>query len=165
MQIHEARAEDLSAMEALYIRSVAANEQGFIQDLSYHGDIKQLAQDVQAGGGLFAVGEVDGKVVAMGCLRKCSCKEDCAELCKLHVDATLQGKGYGQKLSEYFLNKAPDLGFTEVELHVTTSQTPAIGLYEKLGFNPEHTEMWSDPKVGAFETLHMRKHLTHTQVV
>lgn len=162
MEVRIVHQDDLAAVEALYARSVRANTQGFIQDLSYHGDIKQFAQQVTADGGLFAVGEHDGEIIAMGALRVCPCKPGCAELCKLHVEACKQGCGCGRKMCEFFIEQAPKLGLTELELHVTTSQQPAVRLYKKLGFAEEKTEVWQGTignTVHSYETLYMRKKL------
>ncbi|MGE3683922.1 MAG: GNAT family N-acetyltransferase [Bdellovibrionales bacterium] len=48
-----------------------------------------------------------------------------------------RGKGIGSKLLEAVLNHAKAFGLEKVELHVYTTNTPAIALYEKFGFERE----------------------------
>ncbi len=158
--IEEVTEADLAAMEVLYTQSVRANPAGFIQNLSYHGDIKTFARRVQNDGGRFAVGKVGDAVIAMGALRIYPDRPKRAELCKLHVAAAHQGKGYGRMMSRYFLEQAEFIGLEEIVLHVTTSQKAAIGLYDKLGFLAEEIEQWEGHiagRVEIYETQHMRR--------
>lgn len=48
-----------------------------------------------------------------------------------------RGKGIGGKLLKAVLNHAKSFGLEKVELHVYTSNEPAIALYKKFGFEQE----------------------------
>lgn len=50
---------------------------------------------------------------------------------RMAVLKQFQGKGYGKILIEHALSFAKEQGFNEIILH---SQLPAIGFYQKLGF-------------------------------
>lgn len=161
--IRDAASEYLNSIEDLYIASIRHNRDGFVQNLNFHGDIKQTARVIQHANGLFAVGLVDDVVVAMGGLRRSHSQPDLAELCKLHVRADYQGRGYGRQMSDYFIARAKDMHIKKIELHVTTSQTAAIGLYRSLGFYDDHIESWKTHFEGEdlrYETLFMGKNLT-----
>lgn len=153
---------DMDAVAALYAESVRANPRGFIQDLDYHGDIRELARRLPKDGGCFCVATLDGEVAGMGAVRPSPGKPGHAELCKLHLRADLQGHGHGKALARHLMAEMKALGFTGAELHVTTSQQAAIGLYGKLGFGADRKDMWRGEVKGeavAFETLFMSKAL------
>lgn len=162
MQIVEATDEHLAELEELYIQSIRKNTHGFVQNLNFHGDIKYVAQTIQKNGGSFAVGLIDNRIVAMGGLKRCPCSRACSELCKLHVRAEEQGKGYGKKMCAYFFEQAREKGMEKIELHVTTSQCPAIKLYQTLGFVEDKTAVWEttfENEYLQYETLFMHKDL------
>ncbi len=53
----------------------------------------------------------------------------------VHVAAEHQGYGYGRKMAEVALKRAKTLpGLTTIQLTATTNNTPAISLYESMGF-------------------------------
>lgn len=160
MQIIEITDEYLIRMEELYIRSVKANPRGFVQNLKFHGDIKLFAKHIQQQNGSFAVGLHNGQVIAMGALRRYDRDVSIAEMCKLHVDCDHQGKGYGRKMCAYFFERARDMRLSRIDLHVTTSQCPAIKLYQTLGFTEDHVHLWTsefENESLSFETLYMFK--------
>lgn len=161
-------AMDMADMERLYKASVAANPDGFIQDLDYHGSIIQFAERVLAAGGAFAVAKVEGEIVGMVALNPSPANATQATLCKLHVYKAQQGLGVGRKLAEYILEQAYILGFVDVVLDVVTSQKAAIGLYTKLGFEEERVEMWHGAFKGqplAFEVMYMVKSLEPVEML
>lgn len=57
-----------------------------------------------------------------------------AHLDSVKVDEDFRGQGYGRKLMEFVLGKAREAGATTVDLCVYASNTPAVRLYESLGF-------------------------------
>lgn len=48
-----------------------------------------------------------------------------------------RGKGIGSKLLEKVIEKAQEFGLEKIELHVYTTNEPAIALYKKFGFEEE----------------------------
>jgi ribosomal protein S18 acetylase RimI-like enzyme len=151
---------DHAPVSHLYALSLAANPQGFIQKLSYHGDIVANAQGWIAQGGDLRVAKLADAVIGMGGLRPITPTR--AELCKLHLHPHYHGQGLGKKLSIDLLDRAGELGFTLIELHVTETQQAAIGLYKKLGFVETKRDIWRTTVDGqdlAYPTLYMEKTL------
>lgn len=58
-----------------------------------------------------------------------------ASLLNIAVAPECQGKGYGKQLLQAFLDCMREAGGEEAWLEVRESNTPAIRLYESLGFN------------------------------
>lgn len=75
--------------------------------------------------------EEGGQVCGYGCLIVVF--ED-AEIANIAVDIPYRGKGIGEKLLSAMHEKAKTLGARQSLLEVRVSNAPAIGLYEKLGY-------------------------------
>ena len=153
---------DMEAMERLYKASVAANPEGFIQDLDYHGSIIAFAGRVTDVGGCFAVAHCKEGIVGMVALNPDAAMPEQAMMCKLHVSKGCQGCGLGQKLCDFALAEGKRLGFKRVVLDVVTSQKPAIGLYKKNGFVEDRVEMWRGSFKGQdllYEVMYMYRDL------
>lgn len=156
IEVRSAVEADFNPLCALYCNSVKCNPQGFIQDLNFHGCMIAKTRAWRAGGGDTLVALGDGRVVGMGALAPSGSGK--AELCKLHVDEALQGKGIGKLLCKHLITRAAALGFSEVELHVTVTQKAALRLYERLGFRPVKQEIFTTTVFGertTFDTLFM----------
>jgi ribosomal protein S18 acetylase RimI-like enzyme len=81
-----------------------------------------------------------------------------AELCKLHVDSKWQGRGIGRRLATGLISHACQAGFSEIELHVTATQTAAIALYRHLGFGETGRKLFAVNAFGEpvlFDTIYM----------
>jgi ribosomal protein S18 acetylase RimI-like enzyme len=146
------------AVRRIYAESVAANPQGFVQDLSFHGDIMAQAADMAAEGGAFLVALLEDMPIGIGGLKPE--KEDGVyELCKLHVLKEHHGKGYGKMLSWGLIDAARAKEAVAVTLHVTATQEAAISLYERLGFERTDRKTY-DVQIGntvqSFDTVFMR---------
>lgn len=118
-------------------------------------------------GGEFLVGEVDGRIVAMGAFRPATgylaeFLEDppaaTAELKRMRVDPDHQRRGYGRRVYEGLERRARDRGFTDLALDVTPDQTGARRLYEAMGFEAVRRESVR-PNDERFELLFYRKRL------
>ena len=92
-------------------------------------------------GGYIAVAELDGEIVGTCALIKLS--EDRFELAKMTVAESARGTGLGQKLGEAVIERARSLGASSVYLESNSALTPAITMYEKLGFT--HVEGGCSP--------------------
>jgi len=130
--IEEVSSDDLLDMEVLYQQSVKNNSEGFIQDFSFHPNIKDQAKEFQNDRGSMIVLKENGKIVGMGGLKKENDKQ--VTLCKIHVAKEKQGKGYGKKIINHLKNKAKDLGYEKIILDVVKSQINAINAYKSIGF-------------------------------
>ncbi|MGM0423091.1 MAG: N-acetyltransferase family protein [Pseudomonadota bacterium] len=130
-----------TAVRQLYKKSVGENKAGFIQDLSFHGDIIDQAKKIEQQGGVFWVVLLERQLVGFGALKPTD-TPGVVELCKLHVSSDVQSKGIGKSLSLALIDHARDSGAREVSLHVTVSQTAALALYRKLGFQKTGQEVF-----------------------
>ena len=83
-------------------------------------------------GGEFLVGVLDGRVVAMGALRRVSLEE--AEVKRMRVEPALQGRGYGQALLDALHRRAAGLGYSTLRLDTAVRQRAARSLYERNGY-------------------------------
>jgi ribosomal protein S18 acetylase RimI-like enzyme len=154
--IRPASDEDFAPLCALYCQSVRCNPNGFIQDLNYHGCLIAKTRAWRQHGGDMLVARENDAVIAMGGLAPEGGRG--VELCKLHVDAAWQGRGLGRLLTQQLIELAGVRGFTELKLHVTTTQQPAINLYLSIGFQPVDKAVFQTTVFGrpaAFDTLHM----------
>lgn len=155
--IRSAGDADFVPLCALYCKSVRCNPAGFIQDLNYHGCLIAKTRSWRDAGGDMLVGVQGARVVVLGGLAP----HDRArvELCKLHVDEAMQGRGLGRLMTEHLIDLAHQRGFSEVILHVTTTQKAAVSLYHSIGFEPVKREVFEttvDDERVAYDTLHMR---------
>ncbi len=53
---------------------------------------------------------------------------------RLIVKRSERGKGYGEAISLYLLDKAKEIGYKSIALGVNCDNTAAVNLYKKLGF-------------------------------
>ena len=101
----------------------------------YPISVNQIANRVAEGGEIYVVLE-QGKVIgSFECNTQPGNKQ--AFLCRVILDETKRGKGYGTKalqlLTEHVFLQNPHV--TQIVLHVYTFNTGAIRCYEKAGFH------------------------------
>ena len=58
-----------------------------------------------------------------------------AFICDFEIYKTYQNSGFGSKTLELVSNEAKNMGFTSLGLHVFGSNSRAIHVYQKSGFN------------------------------
>ena len=95
-------------------------------------DLHEIEASYLKTGGEFLVGVLDGRVVAMGALRRVSSEE--AEVKRMRVEPALQGRGYGQSLLEALHRRATELGYSTLRLDTAVRQRAARSLYERNGY-------------------------------
>ena len=83
-------------------------------------------------GGAILMAEYDGEIAGTVALRKVD--NTVYEFTKMAVDNKFQRKGIAEALSYASFKKAKELGADKVMLYSNSILTPAIRLYEKLGF-------------------------------
>ena len=83
-------------------------------------------------GGAILMAEFEGEVAGTVALRKID--DSTYEFTKMAVDNKFQRKGIAEALSNASFKKAKALGADKVILYSNSVLTPAIRLYEKLGF-------------------------------
>ncbi len=88
--------------------------------------------------GEFLVGLIDGKIIAMGALRKFN--EDIVELRRMRVDPVYQRQGYGQAILDALEKKAKEQGYRIIQLDTSIKQIPAQKFYEKNDYKETRRE-------------------------
>lgn len=83
-------------------------------------------------GGAILMAEYAGEIAGTVALRKVD--DTTYEFTKMAVDEKFQRKGIAEALSYASFEKAKELGAAKVILYSNSQLTPAISLYEKLGF-------------------------------
>ena len=58
-----------------------------------------------------------------------------------------RGRGIGRRLIERAIAAAWDQGLERIELEVLASNTPAISLYESVGFEVKESYLWYEKEV------------------
>jgi len=89
---------------------------------------------VEADYAYYYVAEIDGEIA--GC---CGIRNICGEgeITNVVVEARHRRKGVARKMMEYMLDRALENGIGDCTLEVRCSNSPAIHLYENLGFKGE----------------------------
>jgi ribosomal protein S18 acetylase RimI-like enzyme len=154
--IRSADSNDFEPLCALYCDSVKCNPRGFIQDLTFHGSLTDKIFTWRRAGGDLLVASCGNKLVGLGGLAPQNSRS--AELCKLHVESEWQGRGIGRLIATELVEWARRVGFSEVELHVTATQTAAIALYGSLGFREVDRRLFTATLFGvpaSFDTIYM----------
>jgi putative acetyltransferase len=102
-------------------------------------DLSDLNKYYFENNGWFAVIEYHGEII--GSYGLFQIDKNVCELRKMYLSPGHQGKGLGKMMMADFINKAKELGYSEVILETNTRLDKAIGLYEKygfVGFEPPH---------------------------
>lgn len=121
--------------------------------------------------GEFLVGEVDGRLVAMGAFRPArgyitefvdDLSPASAEIRRMRVDPEFQRQGLGQRIYDELERRAAEGGYTDLVLDTSVDQTGARRFYEKNGFelvNRETIEAYGE----SFEMVFYRKSLDEAE--
>jgi len=107
-------------------------------------------------GGEFFVGISDGRLVAMGALKRIS--DERAEIKRMRVHPDCQRRGFGQTMLTALEVRARELGYHSLQLDTTTLQIGAQRLYEKNGYVEVRRG-----KVAQFECIYYEKTLSDSQ--
>ncbi|HUS90687.1 MAG TPA: GNAT family N-acetyltransferase [Phycisphaerae bacterium] len=95
-------------------------------------DLHRIRAEYLEACGEFLVGELDGRIVAMGALRRTDAER--AEITRMRVHPDFQRRGLGQEVLRRLLERARQLGFRRLHLDTTVGQLAAQGLYRANGF-------------------------------
>lgn len=82
--------------------------------------------------GEFLVGEMDGKIVAMGAFKKID--EQTAELKRMRVHPDFQRRGFGQQILDELEKRAKEKGFKKMILDTSKKSFKAQNFYTKNGY-------------------------------
>ena len=101
-------------------------------------DLFDLEGHYQAQGGSFdVVTDQEGQIIASVGLQPH--EPGICELRKMYVLPTHRGHGIGRMLLAHAINKARDLGFTEIRLETAAVLKEAVIMYERAGFQRYET--------------------------
>ncbi|WP_214325605.1 GNAT family N-acetyltransferase [Nonomuraea sediminis] len=152
LKIRRYRWSDLDTILALH--RVCLAEVGLVpgDGVYYDDDFPRIQEIYLACGGDFLVGEVDGRVVAMGGLKPIDAET--AEVCRLRVHPEQQRRGYGAAMLEALEARAVELGFHSVRGDTTLNQGAALALYERSGWRE-----LSRTRVGELTVIYGEKRL------
>lgn len=151
MQLHIEGVEDIEAefSAADKGRNIVADGEGasFSDD-----DLDHIIAFYIDAGGDFLVGELNGRVVAMGGLQKQS--QTGALIRRMRTLREVRGQGYGALLLSSLERRAAQLGYTELFVDPLSTNTGARSFYEHAGFREmEHR------KIGRYDIIIYRKQL------
>jgi putative acetyltransferase len=85
-----------------------------------------------AKGGLIFLAEYQGEIVGTAALKYMD--NDSMELSKMGVDTIAKGLGIGELLGRSIIEEARKMGLKRLYLETNSGLTPALNLYQKLGF-------------------------------
>lgn len=106
---------------------------------SWDDDLRHI-EEAYLKDGEFIVGTIEGRIVAMGALRRSSAAR--AEIKRMRVHPDYQGKGYGQQVLAHLESRARTLGYEVLHLDTTTRQEVAQRLYLKNGYREVERKQW-----------------------
>jgi putative acetyltransferase len=87
---------------------------------------------VEAGHGAFLVAYVEDLAVGCGAIRRLD--EVTAEIKRMYVEPSVRSRGIGRALVEALEREARHVGATRIVLETGTRLTPAIKLYQAMGY-------------------------------
>lgn len=116
-------------------------------------DLNNIEEEYLHDGGEFLVGEMDGKVIAMGALKRASGEQ--AELKRMRVDPAVQRRGLGQQILEELEERAREIGCSALYLDTAAHQTAARSLYAANGYAET-----GRGRIGPFDCVFYEKELS-----
>jgi ribosomal protein S18 acetylase RimI-like enzyme len=116
-------------------------------------DLHEIQKRYIGSGGEFLVGTLEGKIVAMGALRRIDATT--GEIKRMRVSREFQRRGYGTQILIALEQRARSLGISKLTLDTTGLQIAAQMLYEKYGYQETHRAL-----VRGFNVIHYEKHLS-----
>jgi GNAT superfamily N-acetyltransferase len=96
-------------------------------------DLHKIEEVYLDNGGEFLVGLVDGRIVAMGAIRRLTGEK--AEVKRMRVHPDYQRRGLGQQILTALEDRARELGYRTLVLDTAVIQTAARQLYLKNGYH------------------------------
>jgi ribosomal protein S18 acetylase RimI-like enzyme len=116
-------------------------------------DVHHVCEAYLQAGGEFLVGTLNGRIVAMGGMRRVSA--DRAEITRMRVQPDCQRRGFGRAILARLLARARELGFRQLFLDTTVGQVAAQELYRSSGFVEAGRR-----KYAGFDVIRFEKDLT-----
>ena len=131
MEVRRYRASDHDDVWDLH--NDALNECGaHVGNGPWDDDLHRIEADYIQAGGEFCVGIIDGRIVAMGALKRLT--DTRAEICRMRVHPDFQRRGLGTRMLSTLEERARELGFRTLTLDTTVGQVAAMSMYLKAGY-------------------------------
>ncbi|MFW6162453.1 MAG: GNAT family N-acetyltransferase [Planctomycetota bacterium] len=131
LTVRRYRAADHDAVWAVH--NLALHQVGaHVGNGPWDDDLHHIEEVYFANGGEFLVGECDGRVVAMGALRRVS--DAVAKVTRMRVHPAWQRRGFGAAILRRLERRGAELGYRKLVLETTVGQTAAQALYRNRGF-------------------------------
>ena len=121
---------DRDAVWELHLAALARS--GAEAGEEYFADLRDVERLYLEAGGEFLLGFIEGRLVAMGALRRTS--HESAEVLRMRVRPGWRRRGFGEAILEALETRAREAGFQALHLETTAQQVAARRLYEKHGF-------------------------------
>jgi len=131
-RIRRYRWSDLEAVTALHQIGLAQVGLAPGDGVYYDDDFPRIHEIYLDDHGEFLVGVLDGRVIAMGGLRRVTGQE--AEVCRMRVHPEHQRRGYGERILLRLEERAAELGYRRLRCDTTVNQIAAMALYRKHGW-------------------------------
>lgn len=110
----------------------SARDDGQRSNGPWDEDLRSIRAFYIDDGGEFLVGELEGRLVAMGALRHVT--GQVAELKRIGVHPAFQRRGFGRLLVERLEERARELGYRKLRLDTAVKQNAAQGLFLAEGY-------------------------------
>ena len=138
LEIRRYRASDQDEVWALHILGLQ-QAGAYLGNGPWDADLHNIEEVYLDNRGEFLVGMHEGRIIAMGGLRRTS--DDRAEIKRMRVHPDFQRQGLGQILLEELEAMALVLGYTWLHLDTSVVQATAQKLYLKNGFQETGREV------------------------
>jgi GNAT superfamily N-acetyltransferase len=113
---------DKAAVESLHVFAIQQAE-AYLGRGPWDDDLYAIEEHYLNNYGEFLIGEIDGRLVAMGAFRCTSPVR--AEIMGMRVHSDYQGQGFGQRILSELETRAHARGYTTLHLHTSTVQIAA----------------------------------------
>lgn len=132
------KAELKDARSIVEAERAIAQKPGFFCSKPEELSEESVEQTILSPRNMYLVAELDGKVVAHAFLEPHTL-QSLSHVADLNIAVHLgwQGKGIGEKLLEELIKTAKSASLEKIQLNVRASNSAAIALYKKMGFQEE----------------------------
>jgi ribosomal protein S18 acetylase RimI-like enzyme len=139
---------DQAAVESLHVSAIQ-RAGAYLGRGPWDDDVYAIEEHYLNSHGEFLLGEIEGRLVAMGAFRRTSPMR--AEIMRMRVHPDYQGQGFGQRILSELETRALARGYTALHLHTSTVQIAAQKLYEKHGFREVGRDTYHGLKIILYE--------------
>ena len=120
--------DEVWALHNLALNAVGAH----VGNGPWDDDLHHVGEVYLDARGEFLVGVLEGRIVAMGALRRTA--DERAEITRMRVHPDFQRRGFGRAVLRRLEDRAGELGYRHLHLDTTVGQTAARKLYLAFGY-------------------------------